>query len=94
MRLSVSLRGFLHCVLDHYHVDIGNFHRRFGHSSGFYSCATDEAGNHPADAVVRAEASTSLQATTAPVATGQSVVAGENDAKAEHPRPAIPPAIP
>ena len=54
----------------------------FGASYGFYSVATDKAGfTQPTPTA--AQALTSLQAPNSPpVATGQSVVTGENDAKA------------
>ena len=54
----------------------------FGHSYGFFSVATDKVGiTQPTPTA--AQASTSLQAPTQPpVATGQSVVTGENNAKA------------
>ena len=54
----------------------------FGHSYGFFSVATDKAG-FIQPMPTAAQASTSLQAPNSPpVATGQSVVTGENDAKA------------
>ena len=53
----------------------------YGHSYGFFSVATDAEG-FTQSTPTAAQASTTLQAASAPVATGQSVVTGENDAKA------------